>query len=157
VLGVEPEIKSSYVEAGLVRLVFNPVINHGDRSLQSHQAAECAGDQGQFWAFRQFLFTNQNVIWQGDVQETLKFMADTFGLDSASFNACLDEQRYFELVFRQDELRLMRGILVQPTFDINGQVFIGAQKFEVFEGIIESQLADRFSEAHGGVPDGGGR
>jgi protein-disulfide isomerase len=140
VLGTEPAIKENYVKTGQVRLVFNPVLNHGDRSHQTHQAAECAAEQGRFWEFHDVLYKNQDLFWSGDIKATVKQLAAEHGLDAASFNACLDEQRYLELIFSQDEIRQQRGIRGQPVFDINGEFLIGAQSFEAFQSIIEAQL-----------------
>ncbi len=134
-------IEETYVKAGLVSLAFNPVLNHGDRSLQSHQAAECAAQQGQFWPFRHFLFENQNALWQGDIRTTLKQLAADFGLEGGLFNACLDEQQTLNLVNQQDERRLDKGIYSQPSFEINGQILIGGQPFSQFQAVIEGQIA----------------
>lgn len=140
-LGIEPDIKESYVKAGLVKLVFNPVLNHGNPSIQTHQAAECAAEQGRFWEFRDILFENQNIMWPGDVQATVKRLAAEANLDTASFNRCLDEQRYFNLIHSQDELRLRQGIFGQPVFDINGDLIFGPQPFDVFQTVINTKLA----------------
>lgn len=139
-LGTEPQLKERYVKTGQVKLVFNPVLNHADRSYQTHQAAECAGEQGQFWRFHDVLFENQGSFWGGEIQATLKQLAAENGLDSQRFNACLDEQRYYDLVAGQDEIRRQRGIRGQPVFDINGEFLAGAQPFEAFAQIIEAQL-----------------
>jgi protein-disulfide isomerase len=140
VLGAEPAIRENYIKTGQVRLIFSPVLNHGDRSYQSHQAVECAAEQGQFWEFHDVLFENQGALWAGDIQATVKQLAAEAGLDTDSFNACMDEQRYLDLIFSQDEVRRQRGIRGQPVFDINGQFLIGAQPFDVFQSVIESQL-----------------
>ena len=50
-LGTQPQIEERFIKTGHVQLIFNPVLNHGDRSDQAHQASECAAEQGQFWAF----------------------------------------------------------------------------------------------------------
>ena len=78
---------AKYVESGAVRVVFSPVLNHSDRSYQSHQAAECAGEQGQFWEFKQVLFENHDQLWWGEIQYTVKVLALEHGLDSDGFNA----------------------------------------------------------------------
>jgi protein-disulfide isomerase len=140
VLGTEPQLKERYVKTGQVKLVFNPVLSHADRSYQTHQAAECAGEQGQFWAFHDVLFEKQGLFWAGEVQATLKQLATESGLDTHRFNACLDEQRYYDLIVSQDEIRRQRGIRGQPVFDINGEFLAGAQPFEAFAQIIEAQL-----------------
>lgn len=139
-LGAEPLIREHYIKTGLVKLVFNPVLSHGDRSYQSHQAAECAGEQDRFWAFHDLLFENQDSLFYDDIQATIKALAVEAGLDTASFAACLDEQRYLDLIVSQDEVRQEHGIRGQPVFDINGELFFGAQAFEVFQTVIESQL-----------------
>jgi protein-disulfide isomerase len=141
VIGTEPAIRENYVKTGQVRLVFNPVLNHGDRSYQTHQAAECAAEQGRFWEFHDVLYENQDFFWSGDIRATVKQLAAEHGLDTAGFNACLDEQRYLELISSQDEIRQQRGIRGQPVFDINGEFLFGAQSFETFQSIIEAQLA----------------
>jgi predicted DsbA family dithiol-disulfide isomerase len=40
----------------------------------------------------------------------------------------------------QDELRRQLGIRTRPTFDVNGQLIVGAQPLEVFQGVIEPLL-----------------
>ncbi len=140
-LGAEPLIRAHYIKTGLVKLVFNPVLSHGDRSYQSHQAAECAGEQGLFWEFHDLLFEHQASLFTGDIQATVKQLAAEAGLEPASFAACLDEQRYLDLIVSQDEVRQQRGIRGQPVFDINGEFLFGAQTFEVFQSVIEAHLA----------------
>ncbi len=140
-LGTEPQLKATYIAAGQVRLIFNPVLSHGDRSYQTHQAAECAGEQGRFWDFHNVLFENQDLFWGGDIRQTVKQLAAEIGLNTESFNACLDEQRYLGLIESQDELRRRAGIRGQPVFDIHGEYLFGAQSFETFAQIIEAQLA----------------
>jgi 2-hydroxychromene-2-carboxylate isomerase len=40
-----------------------------------------------------------------------------------------------------DEMRLQRGIFGQPTFDVDGQVFAGLQRYEVFQAAIDAALS----------------
>jgi protein-disulfide isomerase len=116
------------------------MLDHGDRSFQAHQAAECAGEQGQFWPMHDAIFENQRALYGGDIRETLKGLAGGIGLESQQFNSCLDEQRYAEVVQSQDEFRRMQGVRTRPTFDINGQLVVGPQGFAIFENIIDTQL-----------------
>lgn len=139
-LGPEQTLKRNLVASGQVQMIFNPVLNHGNRSDQAHQAAECAAEQNQFWPFREHLFENQNALWGGDIQVALKTLAADFGLDTAAFDMCLDEQRYLDTVKAQDQIRRTKGILSQPVFDINGQIIVGSQSYDVFEQVITQQL-----------------
>ena len=140
-LGVEQQLKEAYVQSGLVRMVFNPVLNHGDRSYVTHQAAECAGEQNSFWDFREFLYAQQDRLWTGDVRATVKELAVEAGLEAAAFNSCLDEQRYYDRVDQQDALRRANGIRSQPSFAINGDIRVGPAPFEAFAQVLDEKLA----------------
>ena len=67
-LGTEPQIREAYVAKGLVKLVFYPMVDFGDPSLQAHQAAECAGEQGKFWALHDLLFERQRELFGSDAR-----------------------------------------------------------------------------------------
>ena len=138
-IGTEPEIKAKYVDSGQVKLIFNPILDHGDHSLQAHQAAECAGEQGQFWPMHDLLFSFQDQLW-GDTREMAKELATRLDIDHEQFNTCMDEQRYADLVESQDQLRRDLGIRTRPTLDVNGQFVIGPQPFANFEAVIEPLL-----------------
>jgi protein-disulfide isomerase len=139
VLGAEADIKFNYVDSGQVKLVFNPMLDHGDYSLQAHQAAECAGEQGQFWPMHDLLFAFQDQLW-GDTKEMTKELATRLDIDHKQFNTCMDEQRYQDLVQSQDQQRRDLGIRTRPTLDVNGQFVIGPQPFANFKTVIESML-----------------
>ena len=97
-LGTEPEIKGIYVKTGQVKLIFNPVLDRGDHSVQAHQAVECADEQGQFWPLHDILFERQSELFGGDIRETIKTLAVNLDLNSDQFNLCIDEQRYVDTV-----------------------------------------------------------
>ncbi len=139
-LGVESELKSAFVQTGQVRFVFNPVLNHGDRSVQSHMASECAGDQGQFWPFRTYIFEQQNRLWRGDIRQTVKDLAAEFGLETGDFNACIDEQRHLARLTTHDQVRRDKGIQGQPMFDVGGEIYSGSAPFEAWAEVINTKV-----------------
>ena len=139
-LGVEPLLREKYVKSGQLLIVFAPVLSHANYSDQTHQAAECAAEQERFWEFHDLLFERQDGLWEGDIQSLLKGLAAEAGLEVEEFNACLDEQRHFELIRSQDEFRQEAGIRGQPVFYINGDYLVGSQPLEVFEATIENKL-----------------
>jgi protein-disulfide isomerase len=139
VLGTEPQLKETYIKTGQVRLIFNPVLSHGSYSEQAHLAAECAAEQGQFWEIHDLLFENQDALW-GDTRAVVEELAASLGLDIEQFNTCMDDQRYLDLIYSQDQLRQAAGIWGQPVFDIEGDRLFGAQPFEMFQEIIEAKL-----------------
>lgn len=139
-LGTEPQIEQSYVKSGQVKLVFNPMIDLGEGSRQAHQAAACAGEQGKFWPMHDLLFENQGALYSGDVREVSKGLAAQLSLDTDQFNSCVDEERTADLVQSQEDRRRQLGIRTRPTFDVNGQLIVGGQPFEVFQAAIEPLL-----------------
>lgn len=121
-------------------LVFAPVLNHADLSDQTHQAAECAADQARFWEMHKLLFENQDSFWFGDIRATLKQLAVEAGLDTVTFNMCIDGQQTLKRIKIQDQFRQNLGIRGQPVFSINGDYIIGAQSFETYANLINQKL-----------------
>lgn len=140
-LGTEPRIIERYIETGQVRLVFWPMLDHGDDSLNSHAAADCAGRQepNAFWQLHDEFFANQNDLW-GAGRDYFVNAAVAAGVDKATFEACYDSGEGHATVTAQDRLRRNEGIFSRPTFYIGDQILVGAQPFEVFEQVIEAAL-----------------
>jgi protein-disulfide isomerase len=141
VLGTEPDIIRDYVETGQLKLVFWPVLNHGNPSVYSTLTAECAGQQDPelFWAVHETLFENQGELW-GAGRDYYVETAVAAGVDQAAFEACYDSQSAMDQVLELDNTRRQRGILSQPQFDINGTIFVGAQPYAAFAQAIDVNL-----------------
>lgn len=140
-MGAEPAIRQNYVQTGQVKLVFNSMLDFGPNSLQAAHAARCAADQQAFWPMHDALFNHQREIYGGDVAAVGASIATELGLDTDAFSACMADQRYADLLQQQDQTRRATGIRTRPTFDINGQLVVGAQGFDAFKGVIEPLLA----------------
>jgi protein-disulfide isomerase len=96
-----PEIINNYVKNGKVLFVYRdfPLSFLGPESVRSAEAARCAGDQGKFWEYHDYLFGHQNGEGQGAFSDpNLKSFAKTLGLDTASFDKCLDDGKYSQAV-----------------------------------------------------------
>lgn len=143
-LGTEPRVVADYVQTGLVKIIFWPVLNHGDPSVYSTLAAECAGQQDPalFWALHGVLFERQADLWSAG-RDDYASLAEEVGADRATFEACYDGDDGLAQVMALDEGRLQRGIFGQPTFDVNGQVFAGLQSYEVFQAAFDSALSSQ--------------
>ena len=138
-LGTEPDIIANYVETGRVKLVFWPVLNHGDPSVYSTLTAECAGQQDPalFWTVHEYLFANQADLWRAD-RDYYVNTAASLGADQAEFEACYDGPDGIAQVLELDDIRRQRGIFTQPIFDINGEVFVGAQPYDSFAALFDA-------------------
>jgi protein-disulfide isomerase len=141
VLGTEPEIIKNYVETGLVRIVFWPMLDHGNASLNSHAAADCIGQQdvGAFWNIHDRFFQDQDDLWRAD-RDYFIDAAISAGVDEEAFKECFDSDVAHTRVSELDNLRREKGIFNRPTFTINGQLLVGSQPFNVFEQYIEAAL-----------------
>ena len=101
------------------------------------EATECADEQGKFWEYHDVVFANQSTI---DV-DSLKGYAAELGLDTGTFDDCLDEGKQSSEVEKDLEDGRASGVTGTPAFFINGQLVSGAQPFSVFQQIIDAALA----------------
>lgn len=140
-VGTEPQLVADYVTTGQVKIVFWPVLNHGNPSVYSTLAAECAGrqDPALFWSIHGVLFENQSDLWSAG-RDYYVTLAESLGAERVAFEACYDNGSGLDQVMALDEARLERGIFGQPTFDVNGQLFSGAQSYEVFQAALDAAL-----------------
>ena len=144
-LAVEPIIIDKYVRQGQVKLVFRAVLNHGERSVRTSEAAACAGLQGQFWQMHELLFQRQRDVPRGDddalVAGMLQFASSLPDLDQAAFATCLTERTTLQHVQTTDAEQRTRGIVRQPIFDISGpggsQRLVGLPSVEALSAALD--------------------
>jgi predicted DsbA family dithiol-disulfide isomerase len=128
-------LRSKY--AGSVRFI------HMDFPLSRHQnamvaalAARCADEQGQFWPYHDALLAGQQPLSVADLKE----LAERLGLNSGSFDSCLDGRKYEDVV-RADKAEGERyGVRGTPAFLINNHLIYGAQSFSQLEELIAPNL-----------------
>lgn len=122
---------------GQVRIIFKqfPLSFHPN-AQKAAEASECAFEQGKFWEYHDILFENANALAPSD----LKQYAKDIGLDSATFDGCLDSGKY-EAEVKQDLADgKAAGVSGTPAFLINGIPVVGAQPFSSFASVIDSEL-----------------
>ncbi len=106
----EQVIRNTYVANGTVQFVYRDYAFLGagakangsdavDESLEAAEAARCAGDQGQFWQYHDYLFAHQNGEDQGAFSIAhLESFAGTLGLNQTIFDQCLTSSKYQQAV-----------------------------------------------------------
>ena len=103
--------------------MFEPVFRHFPvitaQSPQAAQAGQCAAEQGQFWAYHDYIYesTPQNALGLGQ----LKSYAGAIGLDQAQFDACLDGGQHSQYVAADRQSARLAGAQGTPSFYINGR------------------------------------
>lgn len=91
----------SAAETGKVRWVFrnDPLQSIHPLAVEEAEAAECAGEQGKFWAYADSLFAAQRRIrTSAEPDHELVALAQGVNADPNNLQACLDSHRYAEAV-----------------------------------------------------------
>jgi protein-disulfide isomerase len=145
-LTTQPVLDKKFVETGQVLWVVKhfPLRSHPHAPVAA-AAAECAGDQGKFWAMHHLLFERIEQWSTGDDPDAaLVRLAADLGLDGAKFTACLTSRKALERVLR--DLYDGQGIGVRniPTFILlHGEtrsVLAGARSAEQFAATLQQRL-----------------
>ncbi len=133
-----PLIETNYIDTGKAKLIYRdfPLSFHAN-AQKAAEAAECAGEQGKFWEMHDKLYENQQSL----SDSSFKTWAAEIGLDSATFDDCLDSGKYASEVAKDAQDGQAEGISGTPSFLVNGQKIVGAQPYAVFEQAIEAALA----------------
>lgn len=125
-----PTIETEFVNTNQVRWVFRhfPLRSIHPCAEASSRGSECAHDQGMFWEFHDRLFNSPNQLCNDD----LKLHAQALGLDSTTFDACIDNRDKAARVQRDFDEGVLLGITGTPTFFINGRKVVGFRTVEEF-------------------------
>jgi len=124
---------------GQVRLIYRhfPLSFHTN-AQKAAEASECAGDQGKFWEMHDIMFENQSSIAVDD----LKGYAKELGLNTSTFDDCLDNDTHAQKVKDDFTEGTQVGVNGTPATFVNGTMISGAQPFESFAAAIDAALAE---------------
>jgi protein-disulfide isomerase len=122
-----------------VRFVYRdfPLTSSHPNAQSAAEAANCANEQGKYWQYHDKLFSDALPLGTDAYQQ----YASQLGLDTTKFEQCLAERRYQQEVEADLQYAANLGINSTPTFFINGIPIVGAQPFEVFQYVIDKELA----------------
>jgi len=141
----EQTIKQEYVRSGKARLVFRNFQFLGPESKLAAEAAECAKDQRQFWAFHDALYEAESVDGQehnGNLNRDLFIkIAKQNKLDEVAFTGCFDSHKYEKQIQADLEAAQEVGVNSTPTTFVNGEKLTGALPFADFKTAIDKALA----------------
>ena len=145
-----PTIMDEYINKGTVKLVFRdfPIQNIHPNAVPASIAAECANEQGKFKQMYHTLFEKQkewNNLETSYAITIFNQYASEMKLDEEKFDTCIRNAKYLEEVQKDLNDGRTYGITGTPGFFIGNEKigFVelkGAQPFESFQKIIDSQL-----------------
>jgi protein-disulfide isomerase len=140
----EPPLFQQYVDTGKVKFVWHDYTWIGDESFSAAQAARCAGKQGHFWDYHNYLFAHQRGENLGQFSPAnLEAFATSLGLDQPSFNACFESGQDGSAIQSALQQGVSMGIDVTPAFLVNGDLKIGAPPLNRLMALMEYYLAYR--------------
>lgn len=131
------QIQENYKEQ--VKIVFKdfPLTRIHAQAYKAAEAARCAGDQEKYWEYHDILFANTATLQP----DNLKQYAADLKLDTAQFDACLENNAYTGAVSKDLALGTRLGVTGTPTFFVNGRFLSGAQPYSAFAELIDEALA----------------
>ncbi|MBI4873752.1 MAG: thioredoxin domain-containing protein [Acidobacteria bacterium] len=122
---------------------------HRDFPLAKHAWARPAAAAARFFQeinpeigveYRRYALANRSQITTENFKERLAQFAKEHGVDPAKAAAAPDEARYQELVDRDLQDGVARGVSKTPTVFVNGQPFVETFSFEELSKAIEAAL-----------------
>lgn len=122
-LEVQPAIDETFVEPGKVLWLFKNLPSRSNaQAAIAAAAAECAGEQEQFWAMHQAIFAGVDQWAVDDPVPGLVAIAGEVGLDTEAFATCLDGRAAMEQVVADlsDALALGAGSPVLAVLHSGG-------------------------------------
>jgi len=143
---IEGDIIKNYVETGKVKIIFKDYNIIGEDSVKASQGAHCANDQGLFWKYHDILYshwTGENNGWASS--ENLTNFAQQIDLNMDEWSECMDEGSHSQIILKSNDDARALELTGTPAFFVissEGKVskLFGAQPFEVFKKIFDSQL-----------------
>ena len=144
-----PQIQDNYIFTGKAKFAFRnfPLERSHPQAFKAAAAANCAGEQGKFWAMHDRLFTHQDELGSKDLLQHAKMLA----LDSSKFTRCLDSEESAAKVRRDLAEGEKAGVKVTPTFFLGfaepnnpkitiQNMIVGAKSYANFKEAIDSLL-----------------
>ena len=123
--------------ADKVRLVYRqfPITTIHPNAQKAAEASLCANDQQKFWEFYDSLFSDQSHL---DIA-SLKQRAQALGLNTATFNTCLDSGSQAATIQKDRDEAQKIGVNSTPTVFINGRL-LGGRSYAEIQEVIEDEL-----------------
>jgi protein-disulfide isomerase len=144
-----PQIEENYIFTGKVKFFFRnfPLERSHPQAFKAAVAANCAGEQGKFWAMHHRLFTHQEELGSKDLLQHAK----TLALDSSKFTRCLDSDESAAKVRKDLADGEKAAVKITPTFFLGlaepnntkitvQKTILGAKPFSDFKEAIDSLL-----------------
>jgi protein-disulfide isomerase len=144
----EPLLIADYVFPGKLRIVYRDWVFIGVESVTAAVAARCAGAQGQFWPYHDYLLWNQRGENEGGFDDAhLMAFARALTLDMTAFTACTLDPAEQAAVRAETEAGDAANVGSTPTLVVDNQVMTGAPTNDAQNAALRGMI-DRSIAAH---------
>ncbi len=143
-----PSLVADFVTPGYIRFTEHDVAFLGnttpgeyDESLEAAAAASCAGREGMYWPYHDWLFANQMGENRGAFSRSrLDAIAAKIGLDVSAFGACMSGQDVRAAIRAGTQSALSTGLASTPSLYIDGQPADPLQPYAQLATYLRSRL-----------------
>ena len=143
----EHRLLEKFIKTGKVKMIFKDFTIIGPDSVNAAHGTHCANDQGKFWEYHDILYNN----WTGEnngwaASDNLLRFAQEIELDIDQWSDCMIDEKYSQIISYSSKDARELGITGTPAFFVIGPDneitrISGAQPYEIFEKIFNSELA----------------
>jgi len=138
---MEPRLVNQYVRQGKLRITFHDFAFLGEESFTAATAARCAGEQGKFWSYKEYLFANQSGENKGTYNRTLfDGIARELGLNLDTFGACLSDGKARQEVVAETAQGDAVPVKQTPTVVVNGTI-IDSLSYSAITSAIDAAIS----------------
>jgi len=140
-LNVKPTLEGTLVESGQAKFVFYdfPLISIHPNAFLAARAARCSTDQDKYWEYHETLFRNQSR-WASASMPSSAFedYAGEVGMDEGEFSACLNSDKYADVVTANMQLGARMGVTGTPSVYVNANGQTRSLSNNSFQGIQQA-------------------
>lgn len=145
-LYIEPQVIKELVDTGQAYYVFRNYPFLDDRSAvkdsdNAANAVMCAAEQGQFWNYKNLLYTNSAEVVGAFTSKVLTAYAESLDLNTSQFKACLDSRKYQSQIDADLAAGEAIGVTGTPSVFVNGKP-VSPGYVPTFDQIREAVLAE---------------
>ena len=137
----QPQLLENHINSNKIKYVYKHFVRN-DVDIQAANAAECSGEQGQFFEFLDLVFDNQDQISPVNLEN----WAEQLDLDMDQWRICQQNEEHRSKVLADTQEGQSNGVRGTPGFLLNGELISGAQPYNTFAAAINSALGDDKSQ-----------
>jgi protein-disulfide isomerase len=136
------DFKNKYVSTGQAKLVWVNYPIMGDESTHAAKGAVCATEQGQFWAYHDWVFANQPIQTNSgrfSSDGLAEIVAEIPAIDSAAFQTCMDAAETASRVQEDQAFGRDEAVESTPSFKVGDTIVVGGDVPKLNEAVGAAQ------------------